>query len=397
MSILGKIRKIRNLRKLKAAAERSPSPQTVGALAEACIASGRLEEAHRLAKQGAAQFPASERLADVCRFVDRRRKSSEIISLREEIQQRPEPGLFRRLAEIHLDLGETDRALTLCEQCLEQFPLYEQAHLLIGQVRMSRFLQSRVAQDAVEAERQLRRVLKLDPRNERATVLLAFLCFVTGAHKQMDQTFQTTLIATPGLSDLADLAQAAASPRLWDRAVESRLEDELDEDERDSFVELARLVEMRGCFRNSPHMFPVDALGQAAAAAASWARLDSGLLKDSVRRLGNQPGVRNVTAIGEGGEPLSEHTGDRGLPHDDFALLTETIRSCADEATRRMDIGNFLWCTVEGAFGGLTVSQIREVTFGLMHGMPIRPERAHVMVEEAAAPSFVASREVGHA
>jgi tetratricopeptide (TPR) repeat protein len=397
VSILSRIRKIRDLRKLRAAAARSPSPQTCGALAEACIATGRLEEAHQVAKLGAARFPASERLADICRFVNRRRQSARIVALREEIHRQPDPGLFRQLAEIHLELGETDRALALCEQSLEQFPLYELAHLLIGQVRLSRFLESRVAQDAVEAERQLRRVLKLDPRNERATVLLGFLYFVTGARKPMNDVFQNTLIATPGLSDLADLAQAAASPRLWDRAAEARHEEELDEDERDSLAELARLVEMRGTFRNSPHMFPVDPLGRTAAAAAAWARLDEKLLKDSVKGLGSLPGVRNVVALSEDGRPIADFAGDRGLPIDDFALLTSALRNRSEEATRRMDVGNFLWCTVEGPFGGLTFTQVRELTFGLMHGMPIRAERAHVMLEEAASLSFVASREVSRA
>jgi tetratricopeptide (TPR) repeat protein len=397
VKILEKFRRNRDLRKLRAEAERTPSPQSLGALAQAYIAAGELDEAERTARQGAARFPASARLTDICRFADRQRSSGRIAALRREMASRPDPAHYKALAEIHLAIGEEDRALSLCEQCFEMFPLFEAAHLIAGEIRLRRFLGSRVALEAEESERHLRRVLKLDPRNTRAATLLGLLFFVVGARESMAEVFRTVLAAVPTAHELEELSQAAQSARLWEKAVEARHEEELEADERNSLAELARLVEVRGQFRNSPHMYPVDPLQSHAAAAANWARLDEQELRQTYRQAASDPGILNLVALSGPGEPVAEAAGDRGMGRDDFASLTAELRRHGEEAARRMDLGSLQWCTVEGPFGGVTICRLRDLCLGMMHKLPLKAERAHRTLEELASRSYVAPAEVGRA
>jgi predicted regulator of Ras-like GTPase activity (Roadblock/LC7/MglB family) len=178
------------------------------------------------------------------------------------------------------------------------------------------------------------------------------------------------------------------------------VDDEEDEDwfdESEATVDdLIRRVEQLGEFRDRPEDCPAFRLLPQTAGTAA-ARLDMENLKQNLREIGGRSGVDNAVILDRDGEPLADCSETDSLTRKQFSELVQEILKTSEDTSRRMDVGTFHWCTVEGAFGGITIAKVKSVSIGMKYDGQIRPERAHVMLQEFAARNFTAQPEVASA
>ncbi len=393
MSILNKVKQMRELNRLKKAAQQSPSPATLGTLAERYIAFGRTEDAYATAQRGLAMFPTSERLSAISTFAKKQRLQAQLTRLRRDIAERPNPTVYTQLASIYRELGNFDKALEICEQCLERFPLNENPYLIIGEVRLARFFQDLIAHDGLEAMKQLRRVSKLNSQNVKAPLLLARLYWAVGALNPMMEELRKVLALAPNHREISRfLREVEANPP--DRP---RLLDPEDEDIGELPVsELIREVEARGSLANPLEQFPLRDETAPPAVPRGGTHIDEERLRRALVELGKRPEVRNAVIVDRDGEPFAEYADMESLTRKQFAgLVTEVMRT-AEETTRRMDMGSFYWCTVEGDFGGISLSRIRTAALAIKYDS-LKPREAHGLLEEFAARNLSPVQEVAGA
>ena len=397
VSIFRKIRQFRELSRLRRAAGRSPSPGTIGALAERYIALGRMEDAYRTAAAGMRSFPTSERLIAVRTFAKKQGLQTEIQALRREVAERPTPSAYTRLAGIYRGLGNFDEALSICAECVERFPLNENPYLIIGEVRLTRFLKDLIAVDGIEAEKQLKRVVKLNDQNLKAHLLLTQLYHSVGATEDLLVHLGKSIQLSPDAEELTRYRREIES-----RPVEAPPpQTDADDDEwfdptEASFTERVRAVESAAAFRFRPEDCPAWRLLPGSIGVTS-ARLDVESLKENLREVGDRPGVENAVILDRDGEPLADCSDTESLTRKQFSELVGDILRTSEDTSRRMDIGTFHWCTVEGAFGGISIARVKNISLGVKFGSELKADRAHLLLQEFAARNYRSEPEVSHA
>jgi len=396
VSIFTRVKRIGELKRLRKAATRSPSPETIGALAERYIALGRLEDASGVAARGLERFPASERLAAVCKFAKKQALKSEIARLRRRMAEKPTPSVYSELAEIHRELGNFDVALRICDECIERFPLNENPYLITGEIRLSRFRQDLIHHDGIEAMNQLERVVKLNPQNLKAHLLLAQLYYLVGALGPLGDRLADVIALAPEGRAFEEFRDEIAAGEFARGPVPD--EDEEPGEAGDYTIEdMIRSVEASHEFRNPPERFP-DSRYVDRMVDHTSARLDVVSLRSNLNEIGADPNVLNSLILDRDGEMLADCSDPDSLTRAEFSELVNEIRTNAEDASRRMDVGNFRWCTVEGPFGGITISKVKNICIGVKYGPEMKPERAQRMLEEFASRNFTAARtEVTHA
>jgi len=381
--MIGTLKQMRDMRRLKREAKRSPSPATLGALAERFIACGKTDDARKVAERGLRRFPTSERLSSICTFAKKERMQHEIRRLRDQIEENPTPAAYTRLAEIYRSLASHDAALRTCEDCLERYPLNENPYLIIGEIHLERFLRDLTASDGLQAEAQLRRVARLNGQNLRAMLLLARLYHAVGAVDEL----RSTLDLIQGLAaDLPELEQ-----------IEAGLDSVPDQDENLSAAERIRRIEITGEFPKMPQEFPDMGITRMLGGPSSEVRLDVEGLRSHLREVADTPGVKNSIILDRDGDTLADIGVEEGLTRKQFADMVAEVLKTAEDAARRMDMGSFRWCTVEGPFGGIAISKVNTISLGTMFTAPLRSDRARRLLEEFASRNFTASKEVAGA
>jgi tetratricopeptide (TPR) repeat protein len=380
--ILDRVKQFWELRRLKAAARAHPSPATLGALAERFISFGRIEDAYRTAKQGISLFPTSDRLAKVCTFAKKQRLQTEIRRLRRELVTRPAPIVFSQLAEIYRQLGKNDQALEICQQCLEKFPLNENPYLIIGELRLARFLSELIAHDGIEAEKQLRRVVQINGQNVKAHMLLANLCYVVGAIPETIESLQAVLANSPDNQEIE--AFIAEQGSRIEGAGNAPVSDRV------------REVERTHTLVNQPETFPGGRFTPDAPADQA-ATLDVEALRRSLSAVGKKVGVKNALIQDRDGEPLADFTHPDSLTRGEFSELVSDLVTTSEDASRRMDVGAFQWCSVEGDFGGVAVTKAKNLAVAMKFDPNVNSERAQSLLEDFTARNLTMPGEVTRA
>ena len=100
MKIGEKLKRWRDLSRLRSRLRRDASPSAYGDLAERLISAGSVEEALEVAEEGLRAFPDSERLAQVRLFSKKGRLTGQIRRLRADLLRRPTPVVYTQLAAI---------------------------------------------------------------------------------------------------------------------------------------------------------------------------------------------------------------------------------------------------------------------------------------------------------
>jgi tetratricopeptide (TPR) repeat protein len=396
VSVFSTLFRFGELGRLRKAAKKRPTPETLGALAERYIALGKLEDASRVAEAGLARFPASERLRKVSTYAKKSRRKAQIAKLRAEMKERPTPSVYSQLADIQRELGNHEDALAICHQCIERFPLNENPYLIIGEIRLTRFISDRIGHDGVEAEQQLQRVVKLNGQNLKAHLLLGQLYFLIGALEPMRDHLEICLAISPGIPEFEDFLRHAEAGRFLSGSAHVEEDDFLDDEEGLTVDELIRSVEVERAFRNPPDAFPKNRLINTGNPTAK-AVLDVEGLRANLGRIGAGDGIRNAVILDRDGEHLADLSDPDSLTRKQFSELVSEIVSTSEDASRRMDVGSFQWCTVEGNFGGVTISRVKNISLGMKFDPGVRPERAHRMLEGFASQNLTAEPEVTRA
>lgn len=377
MSIVERLKRWRELVRLRSRARRSPSPSAWGDLAERLVACGRVDAALQAADEGLRAFPHSERLAQVRLFAKRSRLAGELRRLRDDVARRPTPAAYGQLAALYRDLEQSDEALEVAREGADRFPLSEACHLLQGEIRLERFLRDRVSRDAVLAEQALQRALRINPRNAAAAALLAELCWAVG-----DRTACRLHLAVA-----LESPDAAAALHEFARELDAAAPDAGTDDEA-GFAELAMLVEERRAFANAPERFPTAR--RASSSSALPACADAELLGAEIERVGAAPHVRGAVALGSDGGVLAVHVApdrdhDETFCRTQLADLVASVATAADDAMRRLDAGALVRAEVECPAGRVLVARMRGVTLGLLYGAPLDADAAWELVQDAVA------------
>lgn len=364
------LRRWREVSRLRGRLRRSPSPAAFGDLAERLIAFGDAEAALRVADDGLATFPDSERLAQVRLFVKRGPLNTRLRKLRDDLARRPTPSAYERLAETYRELGSVGDALATAEECAERYPLHESPHLVQGEIRLDRFRQDLIARDAVRAEQSLGRVARINARCVKAHLLLAELHWLVGDRTTCRRHLRAVLDVTPGARDVQDFLRGIA---------EGGADDDLD------FAERARAVEERGSFAEAPEAFPGAA---ARPGPRTPARLDVEEFKLRMTDLAGARGVRNTIVLDRDGAILADASDGAGLTRGQFGELVATVATVSDDAGRRMDTGALVRAEVDSPSGHVTVARVRHLTVGILYGDPLRPEPVWEALQDAVARSL---------
>lgn len=387
MTIADRLKRWRDLARLRARAKSDPTPGAWTELAERLIAFGEVDDALRAAEEGLRAFPDSERLAQVRLFARKGRMSGQIRQLKDDIVRRPSPAAYAQLAQIYRELGSHDEALEIAAQCAERFPLNEAPHLLQAEVRLERFLRDQVARDAITAEAALQRVVRLNGHNARAHLLLADLYHVAGALSACRTHLRLALSANPQARDVQEFlarigadADAAGAPA----------------DEED-FRDAARRIEETGEFSNPPGSVPGARIEGPSGERRDRAQIDVDALRLRVVDLGAAEGVLNSAVLDRDGAVLADASASGGMPRRQFAELVGSVASTSDEASRRMDTGALVRAEIEGPAGNVTVARVRSYTIGVLYTAPLTPERVWARIEDLAARNVGAAREPAHA
>lgn len=399
MRLLRGIGKHREIKRLRRNAHEAPSPGAFETLAARCIAMDRVEEALAAAREGMALFPNSVRLESIQTFAQRTLLKARIEELQKEKSARPSPSVFNKLADVYLEVGDYDQAIRICSSCVRHFPMNEHPYFVLGEIRLRRFFANRIYLDGLDAEHQLLKVLSLNKSNKSARLLLAHLYFSVGAIREMREQLELVLSLAPRHKDVRDLLESKSyrfpDPDQDDE--ESEDEPKGDWDEVFSVHELIRRAESAGRFVNAPQDFAPGEIPDLAAGAVdtpvpSDIRLDS-LLESIV----TEPGIRAATFVDRRGKAVASRVDEEKPGSPEFPDLAAEILRTAEEAGRRMDLGAFHWCTVEGPFGGISIAKVRDVHLAAGYEAPMKTGRAHELLEDLAARAYAPVTEVGDA
>lgn len=382
MKLGDRLKRWRDIARLRGRAKDDPSPATLAELAGRLIAFGEIDEALRTAEEGLRRFPDSERLAQVRLFAKKGRLSGQIRQLREDLVRRPSPAAYGQLAQIYRELGSHDEALEIASQCAERFPLNEGPHLVQGEIRVERFLRDQVARDAFTAADALQRVVRLNAHSVRGHLLLAELYHVVGALTSCRAHLRLALSANPQARDVQEfLAKLGAAG----------------EAEEEDFRDLVRRVEETGLFANPPGRVPGALVEGAANEGRDRAQVDVESLRARVAELAGHAGVRNTVVLDREGAVLTDASVPEGLSRRQFSELVRSVAATADDASRRMDTGALVRAEIEGPAGNVTVARVRTLTIGVLYADPLRPERVWELLEDLVARNVATAREAAHA
>ncbi len=388
MQIFEKLKRYREMSRLRAEVRRAPSPRAFGTLAERNVAHGEIEEALAVAERGLAMFPDSERLHQIRIFAKKKSLAGRIRTLRLDMERRPSPFVYTSLAEIHRELGNADQALEIATECAEMFPQNDRPYLVQGEIRLERFLEHQVAKDAVQAELALQRVVRINPQNVKAHVLLAELYHLVGALPACRRHLREVVENSPSARDVR------AFLRQFGPTVEDPGPDDVTEE---MLISLAERVEESGVFAGPPEAFPGLVTHNNAARRRSTMRVDVAGLATAMSVFAQTPGVRNSMLIDGDGQIIVQHADASGVTPDAFLDLVRHVRSTSDDASRRMDTGVLVRAEIEGPDTSLTVVRLRQYTIATLFSDPLRTDRVWEMLQDLTARCLTAPTEVVHA
>lgn len=380
MAIVERLKRWRDVARLRRQVRANPSPTTYAELAERLVALDEHDEAVSVADEGLSLYPHADRLSHVRLFVKKSRMTGQIRKLREDIQRRPTPLAFAQLAQLYRELGSHDEALAIAAQGAERFPLSESSYLMQGEIRMDRFRTELIAKDAVVAESALRQVLRLNNHNVTAHLRLAEVYHLVGMRAECAVHLREVLLITPDARDVEEFlaADAAALPS---------------PPPEDPFEDLAARVQTAASFAGDPAAFPSPRTGDEAPAQGAAASLDGPALRAAMAAFSEHEGLRNAVLLDQVGQVVADHATADAIAKNHFAELVAEVRDAADDAARRMDQGSLVRADIEGPGMNLVVTRVRGLTIGVHYADPMRADAAWEIVQDFTAHQLTAGRE----
>ncbi len=351
MGIFDNLRRKRELDKLEATAKDSPSPMNLCAFAERLMAYEEAQRALEVAKKAMESFPENDRVVSTYRYITKMIHQSRINELQKSIEKSPNPGGYARLAELYFrELGDLDGAMEVARRGLAHFPEDESLHQISGQIRFWRFHEDYLAKDGTTAVEHFQKSITINNLNYRCLYLLAVLAAEIEAWDLARQSIGQIYHFAPD-----------------DEAVRS-LETRLNEIQpknapREALDQLFRNVEVRGRLGDLGQKFSSLHPAESTAKHAG-SRIDSRRMQDLLRGFNNVEGFQTAVIIDARGRMVAGHSVGK-IPEEALAKCVAVISQCAQESSKRMDIGAFQRGEFETPAGTVNVIGIRNMTLGV--------------------------------
>tara|TARA_R110002072_G_scaffold46591_13_gene129301 strand:- start:20343 stop:21440 length:1098 start_codon:yes stop_codon:yes gene_type:complete len=327
MHLIQRMKIWKELRRLEQRAKEQPSPSTFVDLGQVYINLDLNDKAEGLAEDGLALFPKSielRQLLDCARRGLRNRRAAE---LRAKLTRAPSPKLFRELALIQMDLGDSNALHATCQQWSLRFPDDAGCWLMLGQARLTSFYRDLAAREGQEAVQCLERAVGMDPKEVQSRRLLSEVLYRVGAVHEAQKHVQVLREIDPADQEVEQLLSHIAT--LTDTGAE--LSVLLDE------------VESHGSLRNAS----LEAAQPAPSAENSISEVRTGLA-----RVLELAGVEKATFI-RGSKAMVKGQIKDG--RDPFLRIVRVTAKAAHRFARRLDIGSASKTIVEGDFGRICI------------------------------------------
>lgn len=327
MHLIQRMKIWKELRRLEQRAKEQPSPSTFVDLGQVYINLDLHDKAERMADDGLALFPKSielRQLLDCARRGLRHRRAQE---LRAKLTRSPSPKLFRELASIHLELGDSNALHAVCQEWSLRFPEDSGSWLMLGQARLTSFYRDLAAREGQEAVQCLERAASMNPEESQSRRLLGEVLYRIGAVHEAQKHITALRELDPADQEIEQLLSHVAT--LSDGGSDlSALFDE---------------VESHGSLMHPTAQSAVPAN----TAERSFTDVRTGLA-----RISELSGVSKAVFI-RGSKAMVK--GEINDGRDPFLRIVRVTAKAAHRFARRLDIGNAAKTVVEGDFGQICI------------------------------------------
>jgi tetratricopeptide (TPR) repeat protein len=327
MHLIQRMKVWKELRLLEQRAREEPSPSTFVDLGQVYINLEMHDKAHRVAEDGLALFPKATELRQLIDCARRGQRRQQAAELRAKLIRSPNGKLYRELAQIYVDLGDTTTLHAICQEWSVRFPDDAGAWLAIGQARLLNFYRDLAAREGQEAVRCLERAVRMDEKEPQARKLLGELLYRIGAVRSAQVHLRTLQEIDHEDPEVDALLQHVASLA----------------DHGDDVKTLLGGVEAQGCLMHPP---------ATTAAAAPRQEESVARVREGLAGIAELAGVRKATFI-KGSRALVKGAIRDG--RDPFLRVVRVVAKAAHRFTRRLDIGSASKTVVDGDFGHICV------------------------------------------
>lgn len=335
----------------------NPTPQNMVSLAESYARLGDLRHALDVAKRAVEKFPDSEKCALTFQHIRKQQFTSEIQELNRAIRARPTQQHYERLAQICLgELGDRNKALEVAMEGLHKFPSSDGLHVICAQVRFDRFHSDYTANDAAEAIRHAEHALQMNRDSGPAMYILGRLYAEVGAFDKAKPMLDGYLRVDPGNTSMKQLG----------KHVDGHITESVESvDDALSDIEARHALPTVG--KEVLQFFGEHAGGD------TQVTISPAKLEGFLRGFDSMHGYKCSVVLTRDGTQLAAHT--RGMiQQDKFITLVQSIYRCAEDATRRMDLGDFRDGEIKTSVGTVRLSEHRKLVIGLLADAPAKPE-----------------------
>jgi len=362
MHLIQRMKIWKDLRRLEQRVREEPSPTTFVDLGQVYINLECHDKAVRVAEDGQTLFPRSGELRKLLDCARRGLSKQRITALKAKIVRAPTARIYRELAELQMDLGDTAGLNVTCQEWSLRFPGDADAWLILGQARMLAFYRDLAAREGQEAMRYLDRAVSMDAESPQAQRLLGEMLYRVGAVSK----------SMACLEALRDLHRS--DPELEALlAYVAGLEDKGEDVDR-----LLGEVEERGSLT-----YPL----QTAAVLAGVAE-PRGDIRDGLGRIAMIQGVHKAAYI-KGKRALVK--GQIRDGRDPFLRIVRVVAKAAHRFGRRLDIGNAVKNVVESDLGLICVCVYGDALAGVQCDRGVDTDRLLADLQEIVAGSLCAA------
>lgn len=334
----------------------NPTPQNMVQLAESYAYLQDWQHALDWAKRAVERFPDSEKCALTYQTIRKQMLSQEIQELNRAIRTAPTQQHYERLATLYLkETQDRNKALETAMEGLTKFPSSDGLHIICANVRMDRFHQDYAANDASEACRHADYALKMNPESQQALYVLGRLYAEGGAYDKAKPLLDRYVKSNSGdemMRQLLKLVEAHIT-----ESVES-IDDAFAEiEQRHSLSTIG--YEMLNLFQPGKNPTQIS---------VSPAKLDGFL-----RGFESMHGYKCAMIMSRDGTLLASHS--RGMVQQDkFVNLVQNIYRQAEDASRKMDLGDFRDGEIKTSMGMVKIAEWKSLVLGLLADQPAKPE-----------------------
>lgn len=368
-------KKRREIERLENEVRDRPSPEAIVSLTEKYIAQGEIDNAFAAARRGLDAFPKSEKIFHVYTYLKKTEAQYEIRALKRIIETQPNPAAYSQLAEIYLDLTETERALEVCRDCIQKFPDSDTPYLQVGQIRLARWRQDLLARDGLMAVENFERAIRLNETNYKALRLLSEMALQIGAVSHAMSKLKAILLFAPDDQEVKDLLEYALSrPRP-------------DHEDLDS---LFRKVQQGGNLPNIGEALLSNRDVKTKPPSQTKTKgpdLDS--LSEGFESLIGKQGFAAAVVLDPEGEVILSRRSDKQVPREEWGAVGQAIVEASRDACQRMNIGRFFKGQVEGPEGTIFLVASEGYVLSVFFGpQSARDAEIWAAVEETLASGF---------